>query len=139
MSQWTHLCGLIRVDMSFRLDLEDIANVFRRNIPRGSEGPAYVIVTPENDDTYGDSIYIVGDLRSVGETEKEIQDIINWFIDVLKELDYKHNVLIRSSILQINVESKPTYIVSHTGGWDKPQIISVPHCDSSSSTVKEIE
>lgn len=126
MSQWTHLCCLVRISMSLRLSLEEIANIFREDIPRGSEGPAYVFTAPEIEGHYSDEIYIVGDLRSVGRDESEIESIIFWFRSALDKLDVKHNVLIRSAVLQIDVESKATHILSFTGGWDKVQHIIVP-------------
>ena len=138
MSQWTHLCGLVRISMSLRLCLEEIADILRQDIPVGTEGPAYVFTAPEIEGHYSDEIYVVGDLRSVGRNDSEIESIVFWFREALDKLNIEYNVLVRSAILQIDVESKPTHILSTTGGLDALEHIVIPvKTHSSDTTARE--
>ncbi|MBR1526567.1 MAG: hypothetical protein IJ640_07905 [Prevotella sp.] len=112
MSQWTHVCGCIRVDSIRMADEENekanIRNILGRivrftdddrltTLPLGSEGSIeYAILT--NPDKCCVAAYVIpiwGDLRDYD----DVQEIEDWFHDVCSKL------FVRNAVLNIDVEN----------------------------------
>lgn len=138
MSRWTHLAGIVRIDGILHPPTQEaVLDVFRKDVPRGSEGPVLLHVhawrrvplerhnweavdeITEGAVYWGD-IIICGDLRDVGDDLEEVKGIAEWFkgrCDALKEIPL---TLIRQAVLQINIEYGDTIIHSWTGNEEDP-------------------
>ena len=121
MSQWTHVCGCIRVDALRIMEEENgIANIkevlgkvvnfgddsYETKIPCGSEGSlAYEVI--ENPDKHSIAAYTIpiwGDLRDYD----DVDEIEKWFYDSCK------NLWVRDAVLNINVEYGINKNISYT-------------------------
>ena len=136
MSRWTHLAGIVRIDhfaiRPDKFDEAEVIKVFKKNMPRGSEGPplfhahAWPKKSMEDHDWdatdelsegsfYWGDLYVSADLRDKGETDDDVLEIIGWFKNACLELVQLHpGTMIRQAILQIEVEYKPTTLLSLT-------------------------
>lgn len=123
MSQWTHVCGCIRVDC-LRLSPEytkaekeklekvlgNIVNYgdesYETTIPCGSEGSLQykILENPEENSIAAFVVPVWGDLRDYGSTE----EIKEWFESVLS------NLFIRNAVIAIEVEYGKSVVYSYT-------------------------
>ena len=126
MSRWTHLGGIIRLDNMLRLlkngapTAKDVIKILLEDAPKGSEGGCnfHFVEWPTEDDYkkrdhtnvcsgaiyWGDAI-ISADLRDVGNEEKEIEAIKQWFTGLAKKFKDGH-LMMRQAVLEIEVEYK---------------------------------
>ncbi len=138
MSRWTHLAGIVRIDnlrmshLQPLLNEEKVIQVFKKNMPRGSEGPplfhAHQWPVKSMDDhdwdatdelsegaMYWGDFYVSADLRDKGDTDDDVLEIIDWFKKAcLKLVQLNPGTMIRQAILQIEVEYKTTTLLSLT-------------------------
>lgn len=118
MSQWTHVCGLIRTDFidfggddpvakSEREKIEEalgpISSYEHRcdtNAPSGSEGSLQWEIL-ESGTRYINrfNIAIWGDLRDYGDRDEDIDEIRRWFKNVCESC-----MMVRDAVLHIHVE-----------------------------------
>lgn len=119
MSQWTHVCGCIRIDRLFeKADREVIRNALGKTLmwespaemwdeaenhperytPYGSEGGIEYDIweNPNYDCMAAYTVSIWGDLRDYS----SVNEITNWFNKIL----YDSNLIIRDAVLSIDVE-----------------------------------
>jgi len=114
MSQWTHVCGLIRVDsidfggddLVAKIELEDalgpISSYEHRcdtNAPSGSEGSLQWKILDGTRYINRFNIAIWGDLRDYGSSDEDIDEIRRWFKNVCKSC-----MMVRDAVLHIHVE-----------------------------------
>lgn len=118
MSQWTHVCGMIRSDfvdfsgkdplaIDERTKIEGalgpISSYGHRCIthaPSGSEGSLkWKIIETEGSYVNRFNIAIWGDLRDYGSDEEDIDKIKRWFKNVCGSC-----MMVRDAVLQIHVE-----------------------------------
>lgn len=124
MSTWTHLGGLIRIDgipgitpfsdeeslsqvLGNTVNFEDEKWVWDKcNVPCGSEGSLQYKIIRSGDGLILWTVAVWGDLRDFD----NIQGIEDWFDKVTK----KSKLLIRSAILQIEVENGENKVLQYT-------------------------
>jgi len=122
MSQWTHVNGAIRYDalripgldtpfysqaevkkfLGNTASFEDDEAVWDAcNVPCGSEGSIEFVVheNPSETSLAAFGVHVFGDLRDFG-SDEDIEKIREWF----KRVTTKKGVMVRSAILEINVE-----------------------------------
>lgn len=134
MSQWTHILGIIRYDYMAQNcwcsetdglpecynpeeKIKLLTTLYNENIPEGSEGPIEVSVINSN---RGPIIVLSGDLRDFG--NEDVQEIVNWITAVNKEICLQNDkvidsidvLVIRDSIISIDVENYPKYKIIFT-------------------------
>lgn len=138
MSRWTHLAGIVRIDhLLTKFSEKEVLKVFKKDVPRGSEGPALLHVhawrrvpleghnwdavdeVTESSVYWGDLI-VVGDLRDVGNDLEEVKRIGEWFQGRCAALKEVPLTLVRQAVLQIEIESGDTLIHSWTGNDEDP-------------------
>lgn len=111
MSQWTRVCGCIRVDAirgiigdtpeTLRIKLGKIVRYededYETTLPCGSEGSIQydIIVNPDKEDLAAYVVPIWGDLRSYS----NVEEIKNWFNGVCDSIG-----MIRDAVISIDVE-----------------------------------
>ncbi len=124
MSQWTHVNGAIRFDgirvlpgfnrhsiekiLGNTVNFSDPENAWDEcNVPRGSEGSIQFFINenPHKESLSSFMVNIWGDLRDYDNIEK----IQEWFEGVIAHKD----VIIRSAILEIEVEFNQKFILIH--------------------------
>jgi len=95
MSVWTHVLGVIRFDSFAKntypephnkeefLDYElmNLNDIFKRNVPFGSEGPIEINFVQTN---RGPVMLLTADLRDFD--KENVKEILNWLNDGIKEL-----------------------------------------------------
>jgi len=110
MSQWTHVCGCIRVDALRFLGIDEKENIervlghivnygdssYETTIPCGSEGSLnyQIIENPDKSSMAAFTVPIWGDLRDYG----DVEEIKNWFKSACDKL------MIRNAVINIEVE-----------------------------------
>lgn len=120
MSQWTHVCGCIRVDAirgiigdapeTLRIKLGKIVRYededYETTLPCGSEGSIQydIIVNPDKQDLAAYVVPIWGDLRGYS----NVEEIKNWFNGVCDSIG-----MIRDAVLSIDVEYGTQEIVRY--------------------------
>jgi len=134
MSQWTHVIGVVQLHPVTQEEVENAFGIpktwhdmwhgterfFRHansavKIPAGSEGSVVwhlqdTTEKSDEDDAWhvlgeGSIISIEGDLRDFGETDEDVQEIAEWFIDGCKKLNP------RWATLSIEVEFGNSYMI----------------------------
>ena len=120
MSQWTHVCGCIRVD-AIRGLMGDTPSTLQKKLgriveyededyettlPCGSEGSIQydIIVNPHKEDLAAYVVPIWGDLRDYS----NVEEIKNWFNGVCDSI-----VMIRDAVISIDVEYGTQEIVRY--------------------------
>ncbi len=129
MSQWTHVCGCIRVDaiqgLTSKIDFKKIlGNIieyetdgeWNTKLPLGSEGSIKYDIWTNSDmgEMYAYTISIFGDLRDY-EDKEEIKE---WF----KNVCLNSGLMIRDAVLSIQVEYKSKIILWYDAGYGKQRI-----------------
>jgi len=129
MSQWTHVCGCIRVDaikgLTSKIDFKKIlGNIIEyetdgewsTKLPLGSEGSIKYDIWTNSDmgEMYAYTISIFGDLRNY-ENKEEIKE---WF----KNVCLNSGLMIRDAVLSIQVEYKSKIILWYDAGYGKQRI-----------------
>ena len=139
MSQWTQVCGIIRVDdtgvlkQKYNVDLMSVLGIDAFNdegnfygvdlpdcvksypnlrfIPFGSEAAIHFEHwhNPDNTCMASDVISFFGSLRDFGEDECEL--LAKWFEDVVKEYDEKC-VLVRQAVITYDCEFEKTVTIT---------------------------
>jgi len=116
MSKWTHICGLIRLDRLYPLvnpTIAQVETIFKRNIPKGSEGAldfsVYELREPLSSILWC-IVALHGDLRDFG-YGKDVERVINWFKDSCRACEEELKCSIRQAIVQIHVEAQKQIIL----------------------------
>jgi hypothetical protein len=133
MSQWTHVCGCVRIDHLFNWKVinprikeafgkvlqyespeqmwDEQKNHPERYTPTGSEGGVEYNVweNPDKRSMASHTVSIFGDLRDYNNAE----EIIEWFNKICKSF------MIRDAVLNIDIEYEKTVTVIYDGR-DKP-------------------
>lgn len=120
MSQWTHVCGCIRVDAirgligdtpgTLKTKLGKIVRFmdedYKTTLPCGSEGSIQydIIVNPNKEELAAYVVPIWGDLRDYS----NVEEIKNWFNGVCDSID-----MIRDAVISIDVEYGTQEIVRY--------------------------
>lgn len=127
MSQWTHICGAIRLDFLPVAQAPDLEKIFgvtctfdsddvsweKCNVPCGSEGSLqYKIFYHQKENALNYCIvYIWGDLRDYDDHE----EIHKWLSTCYTKLR-KHHYMIRDMVVKVHIEYKKDYLF--TSNWN---------------------
>lgn len=110
ISQWTHICGLIRIDDITSIfgdkNLNAIKERLRTKVPTGSEGPLKTkLIINDGPGVNAYTVAIWGDLRDYGEDDEDVWRITDW-IKTLTD-----GLIIRDFSIVINREFKEKTIL----------------------------
>ncbi len=134
MSQWTHVCGAIRVDgllVKHEFAAFKIQQAAKIALPKGSEGPMVVAFTytGHQDGNSGSvnigTLMISGDLRDFDDP----QVVFDWVLKLQKTLS-PYNMLFRSVCILIEVEYKQNYLITQRTDEESNSIIEMKQLTS---------
>lgn len=118
MSQWTHVCGVVRYDDLRRAIYRARPGTFTIELPDppcGSEGPLTVVTHngQGGHESFGymTAVMIFGDLRDFG--EEDVPELRKWWDRITTELP--KGVGVRQGVLQVEVEGRSPIIWQTTG------------------------
>ena len=140
MSQWTHVCGCIRIDCLIHDNMkervqkalgktlmwespaemwDEVDNHPDRFTPTGSEGGVEYDIWENPNDCHmaAYTVSIWGDLRDYS----SVDEITNWFNKVL----YDSNLIIRDAVLSIDVEYRSKVILAYDDESNKCRALKI--------------
>ena len=112
MSQWTHVCGCIRIDALRGMGLSnstrhEIQIQADEGLPSGSEGPLEIFIH-ENGNIHAVAAFavmVIGDLRDFG--ADDVPRIHEWF----ENFTSNFGLMIRQAIIEVEVEGGETTLI----------------------------
>jgi len=127
LSVWTHVAGVVRIEalpaeIRKRPSVAEVEDVFKKDIPEGSEGPLNIDVVVVKDASYSIlfcNVIVWGDLRDFG--WKDVQKIADWIERVRKDLD-ELGLIMGQAVIAIDAEDGGTLVLCKKRHWVRLKI-----------------